>query len=138
MIFPQKPAAPERVEQAGDKIGVSFAFDFDEGRFDLVDGSPRRISGRDAARQWLELFVRTSLGKYTVYEGKAFGVDVAPLIGKKEVPRGAVLSELKREITEGARLCPAVVSVYGFSLQGDTVNFTVRLQSGEERLSFGL
>lgn len=138
MIFPQNERL-EVVDTQGETLGASLAFDYTENKFQLVDGSPKVITSLQAVRQWLELFVRTGLGKYKVYDGTAFGVDVSPLIGKKQVPRGAILSEIKREISEGVRLCPAVASVYGFVLEGETISFIVRLRSGEEAgVSVGL
>lgn len=138
MIFPQNETV-ETVEAQRETLGASFVFDYTENRFQLVDGSPKVVTSVQAVKQWLELFVRTGLGKYKVYDGTAFGVDVSPLIGKKQVPRGAILSEIKREIGEGVRLCPAVTSVYGFALEGETISFTVRLRSGEEAgVSVGL
>ena len=52
---------------------------------------------------------------------------------RSAVPNGAVISEIKREIEEGALLCPAIRSVYDFNLSGNTVSFTVSLDDGEER-----
>lgn len=131
MIFPKSVNAKEAVETESSAAGISFAFDYATNTFRMVDGSPKQISGSDAVQQWLELLVRTIPGKCAIYD-QAFGVDVTKLIGQKEVPSGALLSEIKREITEGAALCPAIDSVTDFGLGEDTVSFTVTLKSGEE------
>lgn len=131
MIFPESVNAKETVETESSAVGISFAFDYATNTFPMVDGSPKQNSGAAAVLQWLELLVRTIPGKCAVYD-QAFGVDVTKLIGQKEVPSGALLSEVKREITEGAALCPAIDSVTDFGLSGDTVSFTVTLKSGEE------
>lgn len=131
MIFPESIKAKETVETGSPAVGISFAFDYATNTFCMVDGSPRQICGVDAVQQWLGLLVRTIPGKCDIYD-QTFGVDVTKLIGRKEVPSGALLSEVKREITEGAALCPAIDSVTDFRLSGDTVSFTVTLKSGEE------
>lgn len=134
MIFPAASNAAETIDNPrSEPFGKSLAFDYEAKRFRLVDGSPVLVSGVDAVAQWLELFVRTIPGRYAVYEDQDFGVDATDLIGKKAVPNGAVISEIKREIEEGALLCPAIRSVYDFNLSGNTVSFTVSLDDGEER-----
>lgn len=134
MIFPLAANAAEKLDDPLMKpLAKSFAFDYKSKTFRLVDGSPVLSSGADAVAQWLELFVRTVPQRFTVYDGQDFGVDATQLIGKKIVPNGAVISEIKREIEEGALLCPAIRAVYNFKLSGGTISFTVSLDDGEER-----
>lgn len=132
MIFPETTSAAETLEEETTEIGASFSFDDAAGKFTLIDGSPKEITGTEAVKEWLKLFVRTIPGKYAVYGDTGFGVDTTLLIGKKSLPSGAILSELKRQITEGAALCPVISSVTDFSLNGSTISFTVVLASGEE------
>ena len=133
MIFPKPSGASETIETSeNSKLGCSLAFDFKTKSFRIIDGSPAKVTGVDAVAQWLELFVKTVPERYGVYEGEDFGVDSTKLIGKKVVPNGAVLSEIKREIEEGVPLCPAIQSVYGFNMLGDTITFMVVLKNGEE------
>ena len=131
MIFPESVAAEETLEEEGTEIGTSFSFDDAAGKFALIDGSPKAITGTAAVKEWLKLFVRTIPGKYAVYGDTGFGVDTTLMIGKKSLPSGAILSELKRQITEGAALCPAIESVTDFSIDGSTITFSVTLKSGE-------
>lgn len=131
MIFPQATSAAETLEEDSIEVRTSFSFDDAAEKFTLIDGSPKAITGTAAVMEWLKLLVRTKPGKYAVYGDTAFGVDTTLLIGKKSLPSGAVLSELKRQITEGATLCPAIESVSDFSIDGSTITFTVALKSGE-------
>lgn len=133
MIFPEASGAPETVATKQAALGASLAFDYRARRFRLVDGSPPKIGGTDAAAQWLELFVRTVPKRYAVYGEAGFGVDATKLIGKKAVPNGAILSEIQREIEEGVPLCPAIRTVYGFDVAGGTIAFRVVLMDGTER-----
>lgn len=131
MIFPEPVVAAEAVTAEGGDLGDSLAFDYARKAFTLIDGSPARLTGQEAVKQWLELFCRTTPGRYGVYGDTGFGVDGTALIGKKVLPNGAILSELKRQITEGTSLCPAVREVYGFNLSGNALSFTAVLKDGE-------
>ena len=134
MIFPAASNAAETIENAnGNSIANSFVFDYTTNTFRMIDGSPVLITGIDAVSQWLELFVRTIPKKYAIYGEEDFGVDATKLIGKKSIPSGAIISEIKREIEDGVLLCPAIQSVYDFDLSGSTISFTVSLHDGEER-----
>lgn len=139
MIFPQATAAAETMEENSTEVKTSFSFDDAANKFTLIDGSPKAITGTAAVKEWLKLLVRTIPDKYGVYGDTGFGVDTTLLIGKKSLPSGAILSELKRQITEGARLCPAIASASDFSMDGSTITFTVVLKSGEGgEISVGL
>lgn len=131
MIFPETTSAAETLEEDSAEIKTSFSFDDAAGKFTLIDGGPKAITGTAAVKEWLKLLVRTIPGKYAVYGDTAFGVDTTLLIGKKSLPSGAVLSELKRQITEGVTLCPAIASVSDFSMDGSTITFNAALKSGE-------
>lgn len=131
MIFPETISAAETLEEDSTDVAASFAFDDTACTFTMIDGSPKAINGTAAVMEWLKLLVRTTPGKYAVYSDTAFGVDTTLLIGKKSLPSGAVLSELKRQITEGAMLCPAIASVSDFGVAGSTITFSVTLKSGE-------
>ena len=138
MIFPTASGAPDTLDVQGVQAGRSLEFDFKSKRFVTVNGSPRAISGEAAVRQWLELLVRTVPGRYAVYGDEAFGVDVTGLIGKKTAPSGEILSEIRRQVEEGAALCPAIRSVYGFALDGAALTFTAELENGEEDVTIEL
>lgn len=127
MIFSTAAAAPHEIKiSTKDSLGDSLKFSYVNNRFVTVDGSPEKHSGIEAIKQWLELFVRTVPGKYGIYaDERRFGVSTTELIGKKILPNGAIVSEIHREIEEGAVLCPAIRSVYDFSFSGRTITFTV-------------
>ena len=132
MIFPENNSAEETVDISDPAVRESPRFNYSAAAFELVDGKNRMCSGIDAVKQWLELFVRTPPGRYAVYGEQPFGVDAALLIGRKSVPSGAVLSELRRQIEEGVTLCPAIRAVYGFSLDRNVISFTVETHNGDE------
>lgn len=138
MIFPAASGAAETLEVRETAAGASLAFDCKKKHFELVDGGPRVISGEAAIRQWIELLVRTIPGRYAIYGNEPFGVDTTDLVGKKRLPSGEALSEIRRQVEDGAALCPPIRSVYGFGLEGSALTFTVELEDGEEVMTIEL
>lgn len=138
MIFPEASGAPETLEVRETAAGASLAFGYGKNQFELVDGGPRMLSGEAAIRQWLELLVRTVPGRYAVYGDEPFGVDTTDLVGKKRLPSGEALSEIRRQVEDGVALCPPIRSVYGFGLEGSALTFTAELEDGEEEITIEL
>lgn len=128
------PALPEDGNQPA-RVGDTLAYDYDTKRFVLADGSPQRRDGAAAVRQWVELMLRTYLGRFRVYEDTRFGHTGEDLIGMRQVPPGFIHSELAREIREACALCPAIARADNFAFTRQnrrlTVTFTVTLQTGE-------
>lgn len=118
------------------QIGDTLAFDYDKNQFVIVDGTPVLRSRAAAVRQWIHLMLITHLGRFTVYEGTAFGHTGEQLIGMRQVPPGFIHSELAREIREACGLCPAIekASDFTFSRENRTlhVKFLVTLKTGEQ------
>lgn len=117
-----------------ENIGRSFVFQ--DGIFKTLDGSIVECTGIEAIRQWIRLALSTELQKYRVYDGCMFGVDFASLLGKKGLPSGFTLSEIKREVAAVLRLNPAISGADNFKVNTDgnlvTINFTVYLKSNEQ------
>lgn len=129
---------PAGAETAQTVCGRSMAFNYAVGRFELIDGAVREITDVAAVRQWIELMLRTYLGRFRVYEGYSFGHTGEDLIGLRTVPPGFIHSELAREIREACALCPMIERADDFSFKRTemgrllTVTFTVTLRTGEE------
>lgn len=115
------------------RAGRSFSFDHETKNFSVVDGAVTECTGVEAAKQWVELLIRTSPGKYAIY-GNDFGISTDELIGYKSLPLGFIYSELKREIQEGLALNPSIDSIDSYSVSRDngvlTISFTVYLKDG--------
>lgn len=114
-----------------DTLGASLKFDYETERFILVDGKNVEPSKIDAIKQWIELYIRTELGKYKVYTDD-FGVDLRGLVGWR-LPRGYQISEIMRRINTGILTkCPNVTAVTDWDFDGGTFSFTVTTDTGEE------
>lgn len=123
-------------DSADASVGRSFVFDYVKGQHLIVDGKPKETDESTAIKQWFELLLRTTLGKYTVYDDTDFGTTWQNYIGYRQLPKGFVESELKREIVEACdEYCPAVAAVTDFVAErtshGLTVSFTAELTNSE-------
>lgn len=126
----------ETKQELSTKIGRSFLFDFKTGQHIVIDGKLVECTELQAIEQWLELLVRTTLDKYKVYQGTAFGTTWENYIGYRSLPAGFIESEMEREITEAAiKLNPAIIKISHFSTtrktRGLTVTFTAELRNKE-------
>ena len=95
-------------------LADTLVFDYERGRFIMVDGSPKKDRTITAIKQWVELMLRTKRGKYRVYEESRFGTHLEDIIGQRQMPKGYLNSEMKREITEACSLCPYITRVDNF------------------------
>lgn len=132
ITFPEKITLETANNSSDSRVGRSFVFDYVTGQHLIVDGKPKETTELEAIRQWLELLVRTKLGKYKVYEDTEFGTTWENYIGFRQLPRGYIESELEREIQESCdKYCPAIESVRDFEAEritdGLIVTFTAEL-----------
>lgn len=139
-MFPTDITFPETISIENDSkstsVGRSFVFDYASGQHVMADGKPKETTQLEAIKQWLELLVRTKLGKYRVYQDTGFGTTWENYIGFRQLPKGYIESELEREIQESCdEYCPAIERVSDFSAErlkdGLEVSFTAELTDKE-------
>lgn len=112
-------------------IGRSIKFNYQKKYFEVTDGRLIEPSKIDAIKQWIELFIRTEVGKYGVYNDE-FGVNLKDLVSYR-LPRGYQISEIMRRINVGIlEQCPNVVRVSDWNFDKGTFSFTVKTNTGEE------
>jgi len=92
-------------------IKNNLKFNFSENQFQVVDGRVLQIADIPAIKQWIEKFIRTSLGQTPIYEGQKFGTTIKNVIGYKSLNNGFSESEAERELSEGFLLNPAIEKV---------------------------
>jgi len=71
-------------------LGVSFAFDWKAGHYEMAAGSPVEISGTRAAQAWLQQVLRTKRERYSIYPTD-FGAPAQTLVGQK-YPKGDAIT----------------------------------------------
>ncbi len=116
-----------------DELGLDLVFDWTENHFVMEDGSPVMVNKTDAAKEWLNLVVRTRQGRYPIYPAD-FGGDAMDIIGKK-IPKGFSLSEFKRKMIETIAYNPGIDDVEGFTYDGEVIRFTCLLADGTKEVT---
>jgi len=102
---------------------MSFAFDFAAGDFVVKDG---KVQKSDDIRVWIEKILRTQKGRYMIYKGTNFGVNIEDLIVGSNLPLSFIESEIKREVEDALMQNPRVKSVRNLKIiNRNTVEFEV-------------
>lgn len=94
----------------------------------VSSGAPVLLSGVEAIKQWIVLFVTTPRDVYDIYYGTDFGTTLRKLYGRKIVNNGYAESELTRQIKEGLPLCPAIKQVTDVEISKEGKYLTVDIQ----------
>ena len=97
------------------------------------DGSPVMVNKTEAAKEWINLVVRTRQGRYPIY-AVDFGGDAMDIIGKK-LPKGFNLSEFKRKMIESIKYNPGIDDAEGFTYDGEYIRFTCLLADGTKEVT---
>lgn len=106
----------EKVISTSKDLGQTPSFDYEKKSIVLVNGSPKQITGVDAIRQWIVLFITTPKNTYKIYDGTNFGTSIRKLFGRKTLNNGYEEAEVEREIRDGLPLCPAINRVVSFNM----------------------
>lgn len=112
------------------EIGMGFAFDWQNQRLKMQDGTPVLVYGVAAIKEWVQLVVRTRQGRSPIYPTD-FGAPVQDLIGQK-APKGYDLSELRRHLVESAAYNPGIRDVGQMRWDGETIQCTLTLEDNED------
>lgn len=135
-MFPVDEIDSVTVQTETKDIGRSFRFDLEAREFVVKDGKVSETDRLEAIKQWVSLLLVTAAGRYKIYEGTNFGINLDRYIGYKKGNLGFVKSELKREISERIIENRAIDRIENFDIVpvGDNmeVSFTVILKTEEE------
>lgn len=115
------------------EIGMGFAFDWQNQRLKMQDGTPVLVYGVAAIKEWVQLVVRTRQGRSSIYPAD-FGAPVQDLIGQK-APKGYDLSELRRHLAESAAYNPGIRDVGQMRYDGATIQCTLTLEDNEDGIT---
>lgn len=133
-MFPVYDFEGEDTTSIVPKMGKVFLFDFKEKRHVLKDGKPVEATYEQAIQQWVTMLLITDLDKYAVYRGTEFGMTFREFIGRRDLPVGVVVSEVKRQLEEQVTRHPEIVSVSNFAMTRDNnaalISFYVETKRG--------
>lgn len=149
-MFPQFSLPTQLDEEKTITLGKCFKFDFEKGKHIIIDGKFVECDFKDNIKHFIQCVLRTKTDTFRVYvqnEEQPFGLSIYNHIGDKQLPKGFVLSETKREITEQLINHPFIKEVdsFDFILERTilTIKFNVYLENDEtlninEVVNFGL
>lgn len=133
-LFPTEGSAavlPETQNKASQvKFGRSWRFDFEAGDFiTSPTGKTMVATEEDAWLEWCQKAILTERYKYLIYS-RQYGQEFADLI-RRNLPRAANESEIKRIVTEALKVDQRTASVdnFTFTWDGDQCFFTCLVTS---------
>lgn len=111
------------------------AFDFQKGDFVIINGRPKMAVGKERVKNWVQKILNTQKGRYKIYNGTGYGINIEDTFVGKNYNRDYIRSEVKREITEILTTNEDIVSIDNFNMEVDgsllTVSFTVNSVYGD-------
>lgn len=111
------------------------AFDFQKGDFVITNGRPKMTVGRERIKNWAQKILNTQKGRYKIYNGTGYGINIEDTFVGKNYNRDYIRSEVKREITEILTANEDIVSIDNFNMEVDgsllTVSFTINSVYGD-------
>ena len=111
------------------------AFDFQKGDFIIINGRPKMTVGSERIKNWVQKILNTQKGRYKIYNGTGYGINIEDTFVGKNYNRDYIRSEVKREITEMLTANEDIVSIDNFNMEVDgsllTVSFTVNSVYGD-------
>lgn len=115
-------------------LGKVFLFDFNNKRHVLRDGKPVEATYDEAIRQWLTMLLITEANKFKVYKDSGFGVEFLQFIGRRDLPVGVIVSEIKRQLEEKALEHPEIEGLSDFEIVRKnniaSISFSVQTKRG--------
>lgn len=130
---------------AGASIGgKSFLFDFKKGDFVVQDGRLVASDDLDAVMVWVEKIIRTEKGRFPIYDGTTYGIQLEDLLIGGSFPPDFIESELKREVEEALTQHPKITGVSDLTIDRGAdgvvaVSFTILFVGGatvERKVAF--
>lgn len=127
-------------EDEKESLGAVYKYDFKKKRFELVNGRLVECTPLEACQQWIELLLRTKMGKYPIYESTQFGSQLDQWIGYKMRlnQQNATESQLKQSLTENKRILD--VEKMEFKQEGHQLHIEIKVHTiyGELNLKLAL
>ena len=91
--------------------------------------------GRELIKNWVQKILNTQKGRYKIYNGTGYGINIEDTFVGKNYNRDYIRSEVKREITEILTANEDIVSIDNFNMEVDgsllTVSFTINSVYGD-------
>lgn len=127
-------ATTAETQEAPQKMGTSFLFDFKKGDFPLVDGRLIKIKDLPALKVWIEKILKTERFKFKVYDPSDYGISLSDFVSS-DYPLDFLQNEIEREVRECLERNLEILSVHSFEFErekrGLRCTFTADTTFGE-------
>lgn len=114
----------------------TFKFNFTTGDYELENGSPKILTEIDALKMWIEKTIRTQLGRYRIYKGKQYGVNIEDLVIGHTYKLDFAESELRRELEQALLRHDDIYEMTEFRIERDSsklnIMFTLKTKYGTD------
>lgn len=108
---------------------VGWVFDWERNCFEMDTGTPVEADDEQAARYFLQLVLRTRIGRYAIYPAD-FGCRLQDIRGRK-LRKGTALADLQSDLRNSAAYCDLIADISGVIYDGKNINIDVSLESGK-------
>ncbi|WP_018923870.1 DUF2634 domain-containing protein [Salsuginibacillus kocurii] len=128
LSLPTENGTDEPIESIDD-AGLTYLFDFATGDFVTRDGKMIEVEGVEALKMWIQMVLRTEVGRYKVYEDdEDYGVQIEDLFG---FDRDFARSEIKREISNALLENDEIDSLtnWDYEFDGSKLELSFRVNS---------
>lgn len=136
-MFPESDLTLEAIEtlsSVSTTLGKVFLFDFDTRQYVLVNGKPVEATYEQAIKQWISFLLTTELSTYKIHEDTGFGLSLKQFIGRRDIDKSIIESEVERQIEEKLIMHPEISSIEDVAITRDgskaTVSFKVVTSQG--------
>lgn len=130
-MFPDVDLPDSLPDPSSAELGKVYLFDFDTKQYVVTDGKPVEATYEQAIVQWVTMLLITELDQYRVYHRTGFGYQFKSFIGRRDLPVGAINSEIKRQIGEKVLIHPQITGISNFevSREGSKAYFSFIVQT---------
>lgn len=116
-------------ESNENKITYNPLFDFKTKQMVIRDGKVVLATRKEKIKQWIELLIRTEVGKYLVYEGSDFGLtDLYSLQGHQLFTSNYGISQMKEDIKRSIEAKDEVVAVQNINITSDFNKLRIEIE----------
>ncbi|WP_027399088.1 DUF2634 domain-containing protein [Anaerovorax odorimutans] len=118
-------------------LGRVFIMDFNNGKaiVRMENGKPVEAKTiKEKVQTYIKVLLNTQYEKYRVYKDTGFGMTYFNYLGYRDLDKGFIHSELKREITEKIKALDVISDVIDFSahILGTTLNVVLTVNLIDE------
>lgn len=124
----------ETLSAVSTTLGKVFLFDFDTRQYVLINGKPVEATYEQAIKQWITFILTSETDAFAIYKGTDFSISLKQFIGRRDIDKSIIESEVERQLLEKLILNPEIIGIEGISFSRDgskaLISFNVITKQG--------